>query len=146
MTKRRRWRRKPRRSGPTMILLGLAAVMVYVGRGALFVTAHPITRSSTHLSRAESKVSRPNPKAAPVKTLPASFLIHVAPKDQYPQLPNGCEVTSLAMLMTFAGHPVSKMTLAREIPKDPTKLSLTSYINASGQTVHRVVYWGNPNE
>lgn len=97
-------------------------------------------KASPHLKKTPVKKPAPGPKA-----LPASYLIHVPPKDQYPQLPNGCEVTSLAMLMTAVGHPESKMTLAAEMPKDPTKLVLDSYTTASGQVVHRVQYWGNPN-
>ncbi len=76
---------------------------------------------------------------------PTHYLIHVPPLDQYPQLPNGCEVTSLTMLMTAVGHPMNKMTLAQEMPKDPTRLVLTSTTNANGQVVHHVKYWGNPN-
>lgn len=41
------------------------------------------------------------------------------------------------MLMTAVGHPVDKMTLAKEHPKDTTKLVMDS----DGQ----IKYWGNPN-
>lgn len=38
---------------------------------------------------------------------------------QYPQLPRGCEVTSLAMLLNYAGVDVNKLTLAHAIHKVP---------------------------
>ncbi|MCR8642725.1 C39 family peptidase [Paenibacillus sp. N1-5-1-14] len=40
---------------------------------------------------------------------------------QMPELPRGCEVTSLAMLLQYAGVDVGKMELARNIPKLPFK-------------------------
>lgn len=55
---------------------------------------------------------------------------------QYPELPRGCEVTSLAMLLQFAGENVDKMTLANEVKKDPTPYSVSG-----GK-----VYFGNPHD
>lgn len=53
---------------------------------------------------------------------------------QMPELPRGCEVTSLDMLLLDAGFNVSKMTLASQVKKDPTP-----YSKVNGQ-----VYFGNP--
>ncbi|WP_051331169.1 C39 family peptidase [Aneurinibacillus terranovensis] len=54
---------------------------------------------------------------------------------QLPELPRGCEVTSLAMLLGSAGIQVDKMTLANEVARDTTP-----YTQENGQ-----VYFGNPN-
>lgn len=54
---------------------------------------------------------------------------------QMPELPRGCEVTSLAMLLQFSGVHVTKMALAEKIKKDPTPFS-----KEDGE-----VYFGNPN-
>ncbi|MFJ5761597.1 C39 family peptidase [Neobacillus sp. NPDC093182] len=48
-----------------------------------------------------------------------SILLTVPVLQQFPELPRGCEVTSLAMLLNFAGVSVDKLTLADEIPKVP---------------------------
>lgn len=37
---------------------------------------------------------------------------------QHPELPSGCEVTALAMALSYYGQTVDKLTLAREMPKD----------------------------
>ncbi|MBP3040097.1 C39 family peptidase [Bacillaceae bacterium Marseille-Q3522] len=55
---------------------------------------------------------------------------------QLPELPRGCEVTSLAMLLQFAGADTDKMTLAAEIIKDETPYSI----------VNGKIYYGDPND
>lgn len=55
---------------------------------------------------------------------------------QYPELPRGCEVTSLAMLLQYSGVPVEKMELAENVRKDSTPLNKQN----------GAVFWGDPNE
>ncbi|SEC17791.1 C39 family peptidase [Paenibacillus sp. GP183] len=54
---------------------------------------------------------------------------------QKPELYNGCEVTSLTMLLNYAGIDVDKESLANQIAKDPTPY----------QKVEGTIYWGDPN-
>jgi uncharacterized protein YvpB len=55
---------------------------------------------------------------------------------QMPELPRGCEVTSLAMLLQYQGIQVDKLTLAKEVKKNPAQYKL-----ADGK-----IYFGDPNE
>lgn len=63
-------------------------------------------------------------------------LIDAPAINQFPELPRGCEVTSLAMLLQHAGVNVDKNTLAKEIRKDSTP-----YKVADGK-----IYFGNPHD
>ena len=56
---------------------------------------------------------------------------------QYPELPRGCEVTSLTMLFQYYGIDKNKMELAQEMKKDPTPLE----VNPDGS----IRFWGDPN-
>lgn len=56
---------------------------------------------------------------------------------QLPDLPRGAAVTSLAMLLNFAGEKVDKTELATNLKKDMTPLSK----DANGN-----IHWGNPYE
>ncbi|WP_330949708.1 C39 family peptidase [Virgibacillus sp. MG-45] len=58
-----------------------------------------------------------------------------APKDQQlPELPRGCEVTSLSMLLKHHNIQVDKLELAEKVTKDPTP-----YTTKNGE-----IYFGNP--
>jgi uncharacterized protein YvpB len=65
-----------------------------------------------------------------------SVIIEVPFVKQMPELPRGCEVTSLSMLLMYEGVEVDKMTLAEQVRKDPTP-----YEVKKGKA-----YFGNPYE
>jgi uncharacterized protein YvpB len=69
--------------------------------------------------------------------LAPSALLTVQAQSQYPELYNGCEVTSLSMLLDAAGHPVDKIQLAESIAKDPTPEIKDDNGNIQS--------WGDPN-
>lgn len=69
------------------------------------------------------------------KAKPKKKVISTPVVSQMPELARGCEVTSLSMLLRHAGVKVDKMTLAKSIKKDPTKLK-----KKNGKK-----YYGNPN-
>ena len=155
-TMARRRRRSPRPGAVAALLLVLAS--------GTFLVWHQKTSGSTNLKvstnitgSSKSNQQKLNPPSGtanqsaaantpPVSSntppvtsepLPASKLLRVPAQSQLPQLPNGCEATSLSMLLGAIGHPVDKMTLAKDQPVDPTK----RVYGAQGVTT----YWGNPN-
>lgn len=55
---------------------------------------------------------------------------------QFPELPRGCEVTSLAMFLQYFDVKTDKMELAKKIKKNKTPRT-----RKNGET-----FWGNPND
>lgn len=55
--------------------------------------------------------------------LPENILLDVPVILQYPELPRGCEVTSLAMILEYLGIKTNKLELAENIKKDTTPYS-----------------------
>lgn len=76
-------------------------------------------------------VPQPTPAAA------KSAMIKVPIINQNPELPSGCEVTSLTMLLQYKGIRKDKMQLAKEMKFDPTEITWDKNGN--------IAYWGNPN-
>lgn len=68
----------------------------------------------------------------------AKAVLDVPAIKQLPELYNGCEVTSLSMLLTSAGHPIDKMELAQKVRKDPTPFQ--------GTSLKQISQWGDPLE
>ncbi|MCY0889220.1 MAG: C39 family peptidase [Alicyclobacillaceae bacterium] len=85
---------------------------------------------STHPTQSVLAKQRPAP-------LPQSVLLSVPAQSQLPQLPDGCEMTSLSMMLTAMHHPVSKMWLAAHMPL--AKAQLIEGANGLPK------YWGDPN-
>jgi uncharacterized protein YvpB len=77
-------------------------------------------------------------KSNPVKfiTRKKSTLLNVVIINQNPELKFGCEVTSLTMVLNYAGVKTNKMELYRSIQKEKDPLIRT----ANGDILH----WGNP--
>lgn len=66
----------------------------------------------------------------------SSAILDIPVISQLPELPRGCEVTSLSMMLLSAGVKADKMTLAAQVTKDPTP-----YSRVNGQ-----IHYGNPNK
>lgn len=67
--------------------------------------------------------------------IPTSKQLDIQLINQLPELYNGCEITSLTMLLNYAGVNVDKMTLADKVKKDPTPLVRSGDVITS---------WGDP--
>jgi len=150
----RRRRKAPRRIAVASLLLVLACGTFLVWHQKTSRSANSAAQTNIPGSSASNHKLTPPGGAAnqpvasnssstsstsPVSSepLPSAKLLRVPAQSQLPQLPNGCEATSLSMLLTVVGHPVDKLTLAKDQPVDPTK----RVYGAQGVTT----YWGNPN-
>lgn len=83
--------------------------------------------------RAPAVQEESEPKIIPTKK---QVLLEAPIIWQMPELPRGCEVTSLAMLLMHQGVKVDKLTLASEVRKNPAEYRLDN-----GK-----VFFGDPNE
>ncbi|MFA9556029.1 C39 family peptidase [Evansella sp. AB-rgal1] len=68
--------------------------------------------------------------------LSKKVLLDVPLVNQYPELPRGCEVTSLAMVLQYYHLNADKLTLAEEVKKETTPLEVKD-----GK-----IYYGDPNK
>lgn len=91
------------------------------------------SKISDNILEDEDKIVKDNLE----EKLMASCRLDVSLILQNPELYNGCEITSLTMLLNYKGISVDKLTLANEMPKDNTELE-----RGSNGEIYR---WGNPN-
>ena len=102
---------------------------------------YPVVFASGAVMREAAKAAAgpavPTPAPQPVQPKLTSAMLDAPAIRQFPELPAGCEITTLTMLLQFKGIQKSKMELVEEMPLDNTPIKL----NADGTPA----YWGNPN-
>lgn len=67
---------------------------------------------------------------------PKSINLDVGIINQLPEYKNGCEATSLTMMLNYAGVNVSKDSVVAKVKRDPTPIKYDSKGN--------IIEWGNP--
>jgi uncharacterized protein YvpB len=83
-------------------------------------------------------IQSPKPTEAPiVKVRMTSAMLSVPIISQKPELSNGCEITSLAMMIQYYGLNKSKLDLLPDMIYDKTPVKMDSN--------NKIIYWGNPN-
>jgi uncharacterized protein YvpB len=120
---------------------GVFSVLIYGRLSGKEWAISPYADAAAAVVRpAESAAAEPSPVPAPTPVKPerkASVLLDAPIYRQHPELPSGCEITSLSMLLNFAGVAKTKMDLLSEMPVDMTPITM----NTDGSPA----YWGNPN-
>ncbi|WNR46529.1 C39 family peptidase [Paenibacillus roseipurpureus] len=115
------------------------AVLLYAkatGKEPAFFASNPVVLAADQPVATTKATVKPTPAPA-TPQIKKSAMLDVPLIEQLPELPAGCEITSLTMLLQYYGVNKSKMELVAEMPRDNTPASL----NADGS----IGYWGNPN-
>ncbi|MHC0038620.1 C39 family peptidase [Pseudoneobacillus sp. C159] len=94
--------------------------------------------NNNHTQYTKVSLNTPVNNNITVLSQPVSKLLNVPLINQNPELRYGCEVTSLAMVLQFAGVKVSKLELYKKVKKDPDPIKRA----ANGD----IVYWGDPHQ
>jgi len=115
-----------------------STILVYLLFGKINETWGETVPQAASTEIASEPIPTPVPTAPPAPVdKPASAMIKAPVIKQYPELPSGCEITSLTMLLEYAGFNKTKMELYEEMPKDTTPIQYDNKGN--------ITYWGNPN-
>lgn len=89
-----------------------------------------VQEEATSAVEAEAVNADVKPPLITVAVLPESHRINVEKLRQYPNMPTGCEITSLTCLLNFLGFPVTKEVMA------DTYLDRVDYSEASNYTFY----------
>jgi uncharacterized protein YvpB len=91
--------------------------------------------SEKHMNIIKQKVTDMEKSA---EVMSQTKMINVPLINQNPELRYGCEVTSLAMVLNYAGVKVNKMELYKKVKKDSDPIKRA--------TTGDILHWGNPHE
>lgn len=113
---------------------GYFIAVLVSGATFIFVLFNTVySPKSNHAVAFQEVTSNGNIDIIPIKD---QVLLDAPVIEQLPELPRGCEVTALAMLLESAGVHADKLKLAKEIKKDPTPRTVKN-----GK-----VHFGNPHK
>ncbi|WP_394237292.1 C39 family peptidase [Niallia oryzisoli] len=108
-------------------------IYMVLNEGGLKFIQQRFLDSNTKIEKAYAeKISKRIVNVIPIKD---RVLLDAPIINQFPELPRGCEVTSLAMLLQYKGIQTDKMELAEKVKKDSTPL----------KKENGMIYWGSPN-
>lgn len=109
-----------------------AGIILYGFRDDVLFARSSTTASEEGFSQEQRKLL----KEQRIIKIKDAVLIDAPVIPQFPELPRGCEVTSLSMLLHTAGIEVDKMVLAEQVKKDPA-----NRVIKDGN-----IYFGNPHK
>ncbi|OHX45059.1 MULTISPECIES: C39 family peptidase [Cytobacillus] len=110
------------------------SVLLFLGREELMQLGNiQVSDNLEQTTRVSVNSKEYNKKMVKIKD---QVLLDVSVIKQFPELPRGCEVTSLAMLLQYKGVKTNKITLAQKIKKNSVPLK-----KEGGK-----IFWGDPNE
>jgi uncharacterized protein YvpB len=116
---------------------GIFSLLIY---GKISEESEPSTHSTyvvEVLPNETVSIQSPNPTEVIVKVRKTSAMLTAPIISQNPELSNGCEVTTLAMMLQYYGLKKSKLDLLQEMKYDKTPVKMDSN--------KKIIYWGNPN-
>lgn len=114
----------------TVAAISIGSLYAYENKNALMAFAGEFVEKPSNIKKVES----PKPLISQY-SIKGSVHLSAPSIKQLPELPRGCEVSSLAMLLQYSGIDVNKMELANQIKKDKTPY----------QNTNKGIYFGNPN-
>ncbi|WP_051330789.1 C39 family peptidase [Aneurinibacillus terranovensis] len=126
-----------KRGEDTALWNNYASYKVYQGRrflGDFKSFAESVSYAKGHTNTTVYFKENQNPVWEKEEESRKKIVIDAPLLSQQPELPRGCEVTSLSMMLQFTGVKADKITLAKEVKKD-----LTVYQVRNGS-----IFFGNP--
>ncbi|MBP1950334.1 C39 family peptidase [Virgibacillus litoralis] len=119
-------------------LYGIVFTITAISIGAMYINENKmvlLTAANGLINQPAAKISHPTEPLLSQFSVNRSAHLKAPHLKQLPELPRGCEVTSLAMLLQYSDVSVSKLELAKQVKKDKTRYKRTN----------KGVYFGNPN-
>ncbi|KYC84877.1 MULTISPECIES: C39 family peptidase [Heyndrickxia] len=115
------------------IIAGFTAFLFFI---IIFIYGYQNFEHASEMADRTIDLNNQNSKQYSIVKIKDKVLLDIPVTSQFPELARGCEVTSLSMLLNSAGIKSDKMTLAKQIKKDPTPRKI----------INNNIYYGHPND